>query len=192
MRGSQRITTATGYATSLAYRSIHLLPGQCLVILIPFRDSVHDAIHQHVHTLVKCSLLVHKNDSSFCGWCILTLKRGKSNYKMGRNDRINKTRDTEIWFIRLSGELLFTVKVLSLYGTARCFRAFLHENPETAMRQNELPLLILCALTKLPDSYIWWCGWLHGSLVSKSENDNLWHPVRTSKNMLRHWGHGRK
>nr|WP_304577328.1 hypothetical protein [uncultured Acetatifactor sp.] len=46
----------------------------------------------------------------------------------------------------------------------RVFLRFLCAKTETAVRQNELLLLILCASPKLSDFQVWWCGWLHGSL----------------------------
>ena len=38
--------------------------------------------------LVQYRFFVHKNVSSFRGWCMLTLKRRKSNYKIDRNGTV--------------------------------------------------------------------------------------------------------
>ncbi len=40
------------------------------------------AVMGHTHQLVQCRFFVHKNVSSFRGWCMLTLNGWKSNYEM--------------------------------------------------------------------------------------------------------------
>ena len=89
--GRETEKVRTGFYTPLLAAGYLTLLHR-LVIFILFCDPVHDAIHAYTHQLVQCRIFVHKNASSFRGWCMLTLNGGKSNYKMERDGKLAKCK----------------------------------------------------------------------------------------------------